>query len=149
MMQKHPARLNPLLRYVCVGLFLLLLPSFANSEVSASAAVVEKLHATLIDVMKHAGNLGFQGRYDALAPVIESSFDTRLISQVILSRYWKELTPEQQRQFLAIFNRLSISTYASRFDSYSDESFKTLGVEEMKKGRQLVTSELASGNKNR
>lgn len=146
-MQKHPARLNPLLRDVCVGLFLLLLPSFANADESASAAVVEKLHATLIDVMKHAGKLGFQGRYDALAPVIESSFDTQLISQVILSRYWKELPPEQQRQFVAIFNRLSISTYASRFDSYSDESFKTLGVEEMKKGRQLVTSELASGNK--
>lgn len=109
---------------------------------SRAVVVVEKLHATLIEIMKNAGQLGFKGRYDIIAPVVETSFDTPLIAQVVLSRYWKELGPEQQGRFVVMFNRLSASTYASRFDSYSGESFKTLGVEKMKKERLLVQTEL-------
>lgn len=109
---------------------------------SGAVLVVEKLHTTLLDIMQNAGQLGFNGRYKIMAPVVESSFDTPLIAKVVLSRYWKELNPEQQGQFVALFKRLSASTYASRFDSYAEESFKTLGVEKMKNERLLVKTEL-------
>lgn len=128
------------------GLILLLGPAIAPADDAGAVAVVEKLHATLLESMKNADKLGFKGRYDIIAPVIESSFDTTLISQVVLSRYWKELGPEQQKQFVIMFNRLSASTYASRFDSYSGESFKTMGVEAMKKERMLVKTELLKKN---
>ena len=111
-----------------------------------AVAVVEELHAALLDVMKKAETLDFQGRYDALAPVIQSRFDTPLIVKVILSRYWNELNEQQQKSFIELFRRLSIATYASRFDSYSGESFKTLGVEQLKQGRLLVKTELTSSD---
>jgi len=124
------------------GLMLLLSSPVAPADEAGAVAVVEKLHATLLEIMNNADKLGFQGRYNIIAPVVESSFDTRLIAQVVLSRYWKELGTEQQEKFVALFNRLSASTYASRFDSFSGESFKTLTVEQMKKGRLLVKTEL-------
>ena len=129
---------------------LLLWPTVASTQVDGAASgavvVVEKLHTTLLEIMKNAGKLGFKGRYDIIAPVVDASFDTSLIAQVVLSRYWKELDTEQQGRFVTLFNRLSASTYASRFDSFSGESFKTLGVEKMKKERLLVKTELTRTN---
>ena len=125
-----------------LGIILFIYSSASMADNAGAIAVVEKLHAALISAMQNADKLGFQGRYDALAPVIESSFDTPLIVEVILSHYWKELNEGQQKKFIAMFNRLSISTYASRFDAYSGETFKTLGVEELKKGRLLIKTEL-------
>jgi len=141
-------RLTYHLAGLIMGLLVLLAAASAQTAGTESEAgvVVEKLHNTLLEAMKNADKLGFKGRYDIIAPVVETSFDTPLIAQVVLSRYWKELTPTQQEQFVALFNRLSASTYASRFDSFSGESFKTLGVEAMKKERLLVKTELLRKN---
>ena len=128
--------------------FLLIWPLSSIAGEEAAVKAIDDFHSVLIDVMKNADKLGFQGRYDKLAPVIEAKFDTPLIAQVILSRYWNELSAEQQKQFIDLFNRLSISTYASRFDSYSGESFKTTGVQELKKGRLLVQTQLIKSDDN-
>lgn len=123
-----------------VSLLLFSLQSLANEN--EAVAVVEKLHDKLLHVMQNGESLGFQGRYDVLKPVIESGFDTPLISRVILSRYWGELSDEKQQDFIDLFNRLSTATYASRFNSFSGESFRTIGVDTLKKGRLLVKTEL-------
>ena len=126
--------------------FLVLVTNASLSSENDARILVEDFHTTLLDVMKNAESLGFQGRYDRLAPSITEKFDTPLISRVILSRYWKELSPEQQLKFIQLFTKLSISTYASRFDSYTGEEFKTAGIEELKKGRLLVRTELLRKN---
>ena len=136
---------NRYIQYV-LGMVLIVCPLISYADDAGAVAVVEKFHASLINIMQNADKLQFQGRYDALSPVLEASFDTPLISQVILSRYWSELSEEQQKQFVELFNRLSIATYASRFDSYTGESFKTLSVEELKKGRLLIKTELIRQN---
>lgn len=128
------------------GLFLIASSFTAYADEANAIAIVEKFHGTLINIMQNADSLQFQGRYDTLAPVLESTFDTPLIAQVILSRYWSDLNEVEQEQFVDLFNRLSISTYASRFDSYSGEAFKTIGVEELKRGRLLVKTEMAREN---
>jgi len=96
----------------------------------------------LIEVMQSAETLGFQGRFEKLQPIITQLFDTPTIARVILSRYWKEISDQQKSDFIVLFNHLSTATYASRFDSYSGESFTDLGSEELNKGRLLVKTEL-------
>lgn len=118
----------------------------AEDTAASATTMVEEFHSTLLDVMQHADTLGFKGRYEKLEPVIRGKFDTPFICKVILSRYWDELSDKQREQFIGLFNRLSISTYASRFDSYSGESFRTLGTEELKKGRLLIRTELVKNN---
>jgi phospholipid transport system substrate-binding protein len=128
------------------GLFLIASSLTAHADEAGAIAIVEKFHGSLLNIMQNADSLQFQGRYDTLAPILESSFDTPLIAQVILSRYWSDLNEEQQKHFVDLFNRLSISTYASRFDSYSGETFKTTGVEELKRGRLLIKTEMTRQN---
>ena len=111
-----------------------------------AARVVKGLHAELLIVMQQAKKLGYAGRYQRLAPTVTASYDFPYISKVVVGRYWRSFTVEQKSQFTEIFSKLSIATYASRFDGYSGERFKTISVEELKRGHRLVKTLLIKAN---
>ena len=116
----------------------------ANTDVNYAQAntIVETLHEKLLYIMQNAESLGYHGRYAEVQDVVTSSFDTALIVKVIMSRNWKELDETQQTEFIDLFKRLSVATYASRFDGYSGENFVELSTEMLKKGRLLIKTEL-------
>lgn len=118
----------------------------ATKEQLSAAELVDRLHETLLDVMKNSEDLGYQGRYDRLQPVVEDSFDFRTIARIVLGRYWKDLGEEQRMTFLETFSKLSTVTYASRFDGYSGELFRHVNEEPLRKGRVLLKTELVKGN---
>lgn len=123
-------------------------PVRAADEPPADAAkVVENLHNTLLEVMQHADKLGFSGRVSTLDPVINASFDFPTIARLVMGRYWSGLNAEQQKKFIEIFARLSVVTYASRFDGYEGESFHTLGEEARGKDNALIRTELQKSDK--
>jgi len=108
--------------------------------------VVERLHTNLLKMMQATDTITFVERYSTLEPVITESFDTPVIVKVILSRYWKDLTDQQKEDFIHLFNQLTIATYVSRFNSFDGEVFITKTVEQLRKGRILVRSEIQSQN---
>jgi len=132
--------LKGLLAFVVLGL------SIATPNASAAdrgaTEVVETFHSTLIAVMKEGGKIGYQGRYDQLAPAIESGFDMPFISKTVLGKYWDGLNKEQRSRFVEAFTQMSIATYASNFDTYSGEHFKTISEKKVDGGRILVQSQL-------
>lgn len=105
---------------------------------SEPASVVDKLHASLLEAMKKADELGYSGRYKMLEPVVGSVFDFPTISQVVMGRYWKDLTEDQRASFIATFTKLSIATYASRFDGFSNEEFHYVAQDKLKGERILI-----------
>jgi phospholipid transport system substrate-binding protein len=104
--------------------------------------VVEKLHATLLAVMKEGDQIGYSGRYDKLAPVIKASFDMPFISKTVLGKYWETFNNGQRSRFVEAFTQMSIATYAANFDRYSGERFKMVSEKEVSGGRILVQSQL-------
>jgi len=126
---------------ICMILFAI--PLWAESEEKQVVLTpVNQLHETLIKLMQNADSASFQERYALMETVITENFNTPLISKVILSRHWKSLDEKSQNDFIDLFNRLTISTYVNRFDSFSGESFKNLSIESMKKNRSMVKTEL-------
>ena len=125
-------------------LFLVINMVEPSPSISAHPAidVVENLHKTLLIVMKEGNQIGYQGRYDQLAPVIKGSFDMPFIAKTVLGRYWETMDSEQKSKFVETFSKLSIATYAANFDSYSGERFKTVSEKEASGGRILVQSQL-------
>ncbi|HMM74668.1 MAG TPA: ABC transporter substrate-binding protein [Gammaproteobacteria bacterium] len=124
---------------------LLLCGALANAAVAADApaptAVVEKLHGTLLTMMKDAATLGYEGRVNMVAPVLDGTFDFETIGRVVTGRYWKDFIADTRDRFVATFARLSAATYADNFDGYAGETFETLS-EEVKKGAALVKTRI-------
>jgi len=107
---------------------------------------VDELHAALLNIMKNADTKSFQDRFEGLEAVVIKHFNSPLIAKVILSRHWKKLDEQSQADFIELFNRLTISTYVDRFDSFSGESFNNLTIEQMKENRFMVKTEFVRTN---
>lgn len=103
--------------------------TLARGDEPAAAAVVEQLNATLLSVMKDAETLGYQGRYDRLAPVLAQTFDFDFMARFVLGPGWQDLTPEDQQRWIAAFTKVTDATYAGRFTGWGGEEFKLLGQE--------------------
>jgi len=114
----------------------------ASAGDRGATELVEKLHSTLLAVMKDGDKIGYHGRYDQLAPVIKSSFDMPFVSRTVLGKYWETFNSEQRSRFVEAFTQLSIATYAANFDSYSGERFKVISEKEVSGGRILVQTHL-------
>ena len=123
---------------------LLLWLSFPGSagEMDGAGATVDVFHGKLLSVMQRADELGYQGRYRELEPLISDCFDFPLITDVILSRYRDRLDAVQRSEFTRIFSRLSTATYASRFNGYDGEEFLDISRVPLRKGRVLIKTEL-------
>lgn len=104
--------------------------------------VVEKLHGALLEVMKDAEDLGYQGRYDRLAPVLKETYDTAFMAEKSVSRHWKLATAEEQAKLVETFSRFMIANYAGRFDGYSGERFEVVGEEPSAQDTVLVRTRL-------
>ncbi|MDA0663839.1 MAG: ABC transporter substrate-binding protein [Proteobacteria bacterium] len=100
------------------------------------------LNATLLDVMQSADALGFQGRYAKLQPVMTALYDFSLMSRVAVGSYWTELDEQSRTRLTDAFTRMSIATYAARFDGYSGEKFEIISDEESVRNTVLVKTDL-------
>jgi phospholipid transport system substrate-binding protein len=130
-----------------LGIFLYFsITAVSAEDEQAIQAPVNQLHEALISIMQSAGSSSFEDRYALMEKTVTKNFNTPLISKVILSRYWKSLDEKAQTDFINLFDRLTISTYVDRFDSFDGESFKNLSIEPMKKNRFMVKTEFVQPN---
>ena len=95
----------------------------------AATQVVAQLHSALLQAMKHAETLGYQGRHDQLAPVLRRTFDLAYMARKAVGRHWKKLTEEEQQNLVRLFTELTVANYAGRFEGYSGQDFETLAEE--------------------
>jgi phospholipid transport system substrate-binding protein len=105
-------------------------------------AIVEAFYAVLLDVMKQATSLGFEGRYRRLQPAIEAAFNLPLMIRLAVGPQWNSLTPTQQTRLLEVFRRFTVATYASRFDGYDGERFEVRGEAPAPAGGTMVETRL-------
>jgi phospholipid transport system substrate-binding protein len=123
----------------------LLALGFGRAAASAGGTptgVVESFYAVLLEVMKQAGSLGFDGRYRRLQPAVEAAFDLPLMIRLAIGPPWNALTDSQRDRLLEAFRRFTISTYAGRFDGYDGERFETRGEAPAQNGAVLVQTRL-------
>ena len=122
-----------------LALPLLVLPLVLRAEPAANASTaIDALHAALLDVMKNAVALGYDGRAAKLSPVIPEHFDTVFMARKAVGRHWKTASDEEKRRYLDAFQRFMVANYAGQFDGYSGEHFETKGEEPAKMDTVIV-----------
>lgn len=139
--------------FVAMGLIFSLAGSTASAAQAGAggppgvaAQPVEQLQSSLIASMKAGSKLDFQARYKKLDPVVAKAFDFPFIAHLVLGPDWGKLSNAQQQDFIAALNRLSTSSYAKEFDSYSGQRFDFVSERDVPGGK-LERYEFKSGNK--
>ncbi|MDA8165475.1 MAG: ABC transporter substrate-binding protein [Desulfobacteraceae bacterium] len=84
---------------------------------------VTRLNQGLLQSMHGGAKLGLQGRYKILAPVIDQTFALPLMARTAAGRFWAEMDPSQQKSYLDKYREWTITSYASNFDAFHNESF--------------------------
>jgi phospholipid transport system substrate-binding protein len=125
--------------FAALALVLLVLPARAAEP---PEKVVADLYATILDVMKNAEKLGFQGRRERLGPAIEKAYNLPLMARLSVGADWQKLSPEEQKRVTEAFKNLTVSTYAGRFDGFSGEQLIVEGGVQETKGGKIVPSKI-------
>lgn len=109
-------------------------------------AKVQAFYDTLLETMQQGEQLGFDGRYKKLEPVIHDTFDVPTMLKIAIGAEWTKFTPEQKEKLLTVFNEYMVTTYAARFKSYKNQKFEVGEVKEPAENRQLVETRLIRSN---
>lgn len=115
----------------------------AVEDASAAARdVVERLNALLLEVMRSADSLGFEGRRSRFSAALPEIYDFRRMAGVAVGRgAWRGLSDGDRQTYVTAFAELSAATYAARFKGWNDNAFVVDRVEEGPRG-VLVTTRL-------
>ena len=133
-----PRRLLP------VAAWALLLAGAARAAEPAAIAVIAKLNATLLDALKNAETLGYQGRYDKIAPAVPQAFDVDFMAEKSIGKYWKPLSDAEKARWVALFREFTAANYAGNFDRYSGQRFEISGEEPSQNETTVVHSKLVN-----
>ena len=122
-------------------------PSFAAAQGTGDPkTIVQSFYDALDDTMKQGDELGFDGRYKKLEPVIRETFDVPVMAKIAVGPEWTNLTADEKTKLLAAFDRYMISTYASRFKTDKGLKFQVGEVKQPKDDRTLVETKLIRPN---
>lgn len=135
----------PGLRIVIIIFFsILVYPTWALS--AEPSEVVDRFHEVLLSVMKTAGSTSVTARYKELKPEMEKAFNLPFMIRITVGSSWKRTSEQQKSELIEAFKRMSVGTYASRFNGYSGQIFKTLKVRTGPKGTRLVDTRIENPN---
>ena len=120
-------------------------PAFGEGS-DPAASRITVFYGTLLDTMKQAKQLGVKGRYDKLSPVLAKTYDLPTMSKLAVGPAWATLTPQQQAAIVNAFARMTVATYASRFDGFSGEQFQILQTSDRQNGDKIVQTQIVKSD---
>ena len=107
---------------VCLIVLALVSVAFAGLPTEVVKQTTDKVIEILKNKeMKKPGKT--RERRAAIRKVISERFDFEDMAKLSLSRYWNQRTPEEKKEFVALYSDLLERTYIRKIESYTDEKF--------------------------
>jgi len=124
-----------------VILVLTILAAAPRAQVSADPrAFVGSLGARAIEVL--GPSVPPQQRQARFRELLQNDFDVPSIGQFVLGRYWRAATPQEQQEFLQLFQEYVVQAYSARLGEYGGAPFRVTGSRPAG-DEVVVTSEIA------
>jgi phospholipid transport system substrate-binding protein len=115
----------------------------ANAATQASPEgarqLIEGMAQEAISVLSEKNTTIIKQKFSDL---LRSGFDIDGIARFTLGRHWRTATPEQQREYSTLFANYVVGIYANRFQAYSGEELKVVGIKPDGEG-YIVNSTIA------
>jgi phospholipid transport system substrate-binding protein len=74
--------------------------------------------------------------------ILRNSFDLQTIGRFVIGRSWNSATPDQQKDYMQLFQDLVIKTYGGRMTLYTGEGFTVTGVRPESEKDTIVSSQI-------
>lgn len=111
-------------------------------EATAPRPAIEAFHGELIQIMKEAKTIGFQGRVDRMTPLLAEIFDLEFMASKTVGGHWRKLSEADKMRWIQLFARITVCNYAGRFTGYTGEKFITTDVQEANRGQRVVLTKI-------
>ncbi len=118
----------------------------AHGDPTAEAFVQSQATRAIAILNDHS--LSPSARKAAFYGFVNQFIDVPRITNFVLGRYRRQITPAQYQQFSEIFARYADGTYESRLGDYQGESLKVVGSLVHAPGDVVVSSVISGGNVN-
>ena len=105
---------------------LTLLLTSDSSQAGPAGDVVGRFHDDLVAVMKKGAATSIEERFKLLDVSVQRTFNMPAMIRIAAATAWHEAGDAEKNAAIRAFTRMSVSTYASRFDGYSGQRFETV-----------------------
>ena len=108
---------------IMAATFLLWPPTPLHATPTARETMQQTINEVL-SVLKDPtlkGNSHVATQKERLRTIMDRTFNYTLLSRQALGRIWKEISPEQQNEFMTLYRALLANTYMDRIIAYGDE----------------------------
>ena len=101
----------------------------ANAQVNAQAAekFIKDTTAKGIEQIINA-NISQAEKDKRFYDLLNGALDLDFIGQFVLGRNWRTATPEQRKEFIAVYRDLNIATWSKRFNEFKGKNFVFKGT---------------------
>jgi phospholipid transport system substrate-binding protein len=130
-------------RRVFLGL-LASLPAFAARAADADDAIriVQKLQDSQIDVLRRAGQMTLQQRFDVLRPALAAGFDLGGMAKLAYGPGWDEIPAGERGDWTQAFGDYIAGVYAQRFEFVEARAFEQDARAEPRDGAIVVSTRM-------
>ena len=104
--------------------------------------VIARLNGVLLDTLKQAEALKYEGRYQKIAPAIDQTFDVDFMAEKSIGKHWKPLSDADKARWKTVFHEYMVANYAGNFNRFSGQRFEISGEEPSQNDTVVVHSKL-------
>jgi phospholipid transport system substrate-binding protein len=87
-------------------------------------------------------NITVNQRSDKFRQILTDSFDLKTIGRFVIGRNWNTATPDQQKEYMHLFEELVIKSYGDKLTLYTGEGFRVTGARSESERDFYVMSEI-------
>ncbi len=125
-------------------LFCCTMVSGASAEQAKDAGdFIQKLSDKVIAVVAEKGTNSVE--VEKFSALFTPAIDSPEVSRFILGRYWRQATPDQQKEFISLFEQINVLIWSKRFNEYNGEILEISGSTK-DNDRYIVDSSIKSPN---
>lgn len=110
---------------VIAAVFVLSGAEHAKAQTSASQFIADLGQQAIATLQSTAGSL--EQREQQFRHVLAQNFDVPFIGRFVLGQSWRRATPDQQADYLALFEDFLVLTYSRRLGGYAGERLAVVG----------------------
>ena len=118
----------------------LLGPQAARADLGGAEQFIQDLGDRTLAVLEQP--VAPQRKLDELKLLLDQSTDLELVARLVLGRYWRQATPQQQAEYVQLFKQLVMQTMAERFSWYTGETFEITGAKPVDERDTMVATRI-------